>query len=255
VYRFLVSPRWLALAAAVLVLVPVCIRLGFWQLDRYDARRERSARIQANLAAPPRPIAELLPSGGMVRPHDEWRRVEAVGTYDVGHQLLVRNRPYDGRPGFYVLTPLVAPDGSALLVNRGWVPTPTDAANVPRVPAPPGGEVSVLGRLRPPERQRSVGPRDGPGTPAGQVVRIDVPRIAQTLPYALRAGYVELVGEQPAPAAAPRPLEPADPGTGPHLAYAVQWWLFALIVAVGPVFLARREAAERATAGSRPLPS
>jgi len=258
VYRFLLSRRWLALAAVVLLLVPACIRLGFWQLDRYDQRRDRSALIRANASAPPRPVAELAPPGGDVLPENAWRQVNVIGSYDTAHQLVVRNRPLNGSPGFHVLTPLVTAAGSGVIVNRGWVPAPTDGSLSPDVPAPPTGEVTVVGRLRPSEGQLSYGPRDGPGVPAGQVVRIDVPRIAGSLPYAVHAGYVELVEEQPPAGAAPQPLEPPSSGTGPHLAYALNWWLFALIAVIGPVLLARREAADlrteapvRGWAGSR----
>jgi cytochrome oxidase assembly protein ShyY1 len=244
VYRFLLSRRWLGLIAVALLLVPACVRLGFWQLDRYDQRRERSELIKANATAPPRPVAELAPPGGTVRPEDAWRQVQAVGSYDTAHQLVVRNRPMTGSPGFHVLTPLVTPAGLAVLVNRGWVPAPTDGSVSPDVPPPPPGEITVVGRLRPAERQASRGPRDGPGVPSGQVVRIDVPRIAGSLPYPVHAGYVELVAEQPPADPAPQLLDPPDPGTGPHLAYALQWWLFAGFAAIGPLILARREAAD-----------
>jgi cytochrome oxidase assembly protein ShyY1 len=247
VYRFLLGRRWLAAAAVVLLLVPACVRFGFWQLDRYEQRRERSALIRANLAASPRPVAELAPVGGAVRPEHAWRPVQAVGAYDVSRQLVVRHRSYAGRPGFQVLTPLLTAQGVGVLVNRGWVPVArSDGSMTSEVPAPPTGEVKVLGRLRPSEGQPARGPRDGPGVPAGQVIRIDVPRIAGALPYPVHAGYVELVAEQPQAATAPRPLDPPQPSTGPHLAYAVQWWLFGLIVVIGSVVLVRREAAERA---------
>jgi cytochrome oxidase assembly protein ShyY1 len=245
VYRFLLSRRWLAAAAVVLLLVPACVRFGFWQLDRYEQRRERAGLIRANLAAAPRPVADLAPVGGAVRPEDAWRAVRAVGSYDVLRQLVVRHRSYAGRPGFHVLTPFLTPAGAAVLVNRGWVPASTGGAAA-EVPPPAPGEVTVVGRLRPSEGQPSHGPRDGPGVPAGQVVRIDVPRIAAALPYPVHAGYVELVSEQPRAATAPVLLDPPRPSTGPHLAYAVQWWLFGLIVMVGSVVLVRREAAERA---------
>jgi cytochrome oxidase assembly protein ShyY1 len=244
VYRFLLSRRWLGLIAVVLLLVPACIRLGFWQLDRYDQRRERSALIRANVTAPARPVAELAPTGGTVRPEDAWRQVRAVGSYDASHQLAVRNRAFLGNPGFHVLTPLVTPSGPAVLVNRGWVPAPTDGSVSPQLPPPPAGEVTVTGRLRPSEPQASRGPRDGPGVPAGQIVRIDVPRIAGSLPYGVYAGYVELVDERPPASSAPQLLDPPEPGTGPHLAYALQWWLFGVIAVIGPVLLARREAAD-----------
>ena len=47
--------------------------------------------------------------------------MRAEGTYDLGRQLLVRERTVDGVVGFLVLTPLRTTSGVALLVVRGFV--------------------------------------------------------------------------------------------------------------------------------------
>jgi cytochrome oxidase assembly protein ShyY1 len=64
------------------------------------------------------------------------------------------------------------------------------------------------------------------------------------LPYDVYGGYGELVEQQPAAATSPTVLPEPDPGLGPHLAYAFQWWVFAAIALGGVVVLARREARE-----------
>jgi cytochrome oxidase assembly protein ShyY1 len=144
-----------------------------------------------------------------------------------------------------VLTPLLPPDGPALLVNRGWVPIGATARTLPEVPAAPTGQVTVIARLRVSE------PSDHKAAPlSGQVRRIDVPAIAATLPYDVYGGYGELVEQRPAAGSSPTTLPPPDPGLGPHLAYAFQWYVFALIALVGVVVLARREAREAAPAAS-----
>ena len=181
-------------------------------------------------------VDELVAVGEAVPSRYVWRTVSATGRYDVTHQKLVRNRPHQGSTGFHVLTPLVMPDGTAVLVNRGWVQAGRTAAAPDEVPAPPSGEVQVTGRLRAAES----GARRS-GLPPGQVTRIDVPAIAATLPYPVRGGYVEAVSEQPQPAAAPARIEPPELWVGPHLAYGVQWWLFGGIAVAGVVLLFRRE--------------
>jgi cytochrome oxidase assembly protein ShyY1 len=223
----------------LLIVLPGSYLLGRWQLDRYDARREHNAQARANLSAPAADLASVVPVGGPVRDADVWRTVTAPGRYDVAHQQLVRNRPYHGKPGFHVLTPLVAADGTAVLVNRGWVEAGPSAATAPQVPPPPADQVMVTGRLRASASDR--GRRGHGGLPAGQVARIDVPAIAVTLPYPLRGGYVEAVSEKPAAAGAPERIEPPELGVGPHLAYGIQWWIFGVIAVIGVVLLFRRE--------------
>lgn len=240
-YRFLLSPRWLRLIAAALVVAAGCVVLGFWQLDRFDQRRARNDLVHTNVATEPVAPDELLAVGRALPPAEQWRQIEAHGRYDEAHELLVRNRPFEGSTGYYVLTPLVTDDGPALLVNRGWVAVGATARTLPEVPAAPAGEVTVVARVRPSE------PSDeNAGLPRGQVRRIDVPAIAATLPYDVYGGYGELVEQRPAPATSPAALPEPDPGLGAHLAYAFQWWVFAVIALGGVVMLARREARESA---------
>jgi cytochrome oxidase assembly protein ShyY1 len=121
------------------------------------------------------------------------------------------------------------------------------ATDVPRVPAAPTGEVTVVARVRPTEPASTTGT-----PPRGQVTRIDVASIRRDLPYDVYAGYGDLVREQPAPRKAPQLLPPPETSEGPHLAYAVQWFLFACCALAGYVILARREAADRRAALAGP---
>jgi cytochrome oxidase assembly protein ShyY1 len=239
VYRFLLSRRWLGLAAAALVIATGCVLLGLWQLDRMQGRQERNDLIRASSESPPADAASLLAVDEALAPDAVWRRVRVQGRYDEANQLLVRNRPLEGANGYYVLTPLVSAEGPALLVNRGWVPAGEDARGPAAVPAAPDGEVTAVGRMRPSEAG------DGGGSaPQGQVRRIDVAAIAAGLPYDVYGGYAELVSESPPPASAPTPMPEPEPEPGPHLAYAFQWFVFALIAVGGVTVLARREARE-----------
>ena len=77
----------------------------------------------------------------------QWREVSATGRYDESQQVLVRNRTYNGIPGYFVLTPLEVPSGDVVIVNRGFVPLETSGTK-PKVPAAPSGVVAVNGRVR-----------------------------------------------------------------------------------------------------------
>lgn len=258
VYQFLLTRRWVSLMVTMLLVIPACVELGLWQLDRLHKRQDQNGQVHRNSEAEPKPVTELTSVGGSVPKADEWRAVSATGHYDESHQLLVRNRPRDREPGFYVLTPLVIGREPAVLVNRGWVASPRTNDSV-QVPAPPSGDVRITGRLRPTEDQNTRGPKDADDVPAGQVVRIDVPRIAPSLPYPVLAGYVDLATQDPAPPVVsgtflPKPLDVPSRSEALHLSYAAQWFIFALVAPVGFFFLVRREVADRRKAARLPAP-
>ena len=236
----LLRPRWLGLALVAVLVALACVQFGRWQLDRLDSRRAANALVRGNVAAPAVPAEALLRPGQRPAPDDEWRPVTATGRYDPAAQLLVRNRPLEG-PGSYVLVPLLTPDGTALLVNRGWVPRGATASTPTEVPAPPAGEVRVVGRVRVGEQVADDGRLGRADVPEPSVGRLDPLRVAAALPYPAYGGYVELVEEQPAAGAAPRTLPVPRTGEGPHLAYALQWFLFAGFALGGFVLLVRRE--------------
>lgn len=247
VYRFLLTPRWLALHVVVLLVIPAFVFLGRWQFGRFEERSANSERVTANIEAAPVPLERLAAVGRQVREDDRFRKVTVAGTYDVAHTLLVRRRPQDGVNGYYVLTPLVTGAGTAVIVNRGWVPAGATADATPEVPAPSTGQITVTGRLRLSETEESSGIRERSGLPAGQVLLINAGQIGQGLPYRLVGGYVELTEQQPKPAAAPAPVPEPDVGAGGglNLAYGVQWWLFIGIAIGGWILLIRREVAEQ----------
>jgi len=253
-YRFLLTRRWVGLLVVAVLVAIGCGLMGLWQVDRLAERHARNALLARTLDAPPVPPQQLLGVGRGPRPQDEFSRVRAVGRYRESDQLLVRTRLYEGQVGFNVLTPLLTgpePDrGPALLVNRGWVPDGARATDVPDVPAPPSGTVTVTARVRLSEPPSTTGT-----PPRGQVTRIDVPTIARTLNYPVFGGYAELTAEQPRPATAPSLLPAPEPSEGPHLAYAFQWFLFSALALGGYVILARREAADRAAARQERAPA
>jgi cytochrome oxidase assembly protein ShyY1 len=160
-----------------------------------------------------------------------------TGRYDAAHQIVVRLRPRAGRAGAHVLTPLVGADGTALLVDRGFVEQAGAVRTVPDAPDPPSGEVEVVARLRLSEEGRGTG-----GDPAtGAVRHVDVDGIAATLPYPVYGAWGELVRQDPPPEAVPEPPPAPQLDAGPHLGYAYQWFLFAVVAVVGFVLLVRSE--------------
>jgi cytochrome oxidase assembly protein ShyY1 len=253
-YAFLLSPRWLGLGALALALAVVMVGLGQWQLDRYHQRSEINARIDAAATARPTPVEQVLPpaaprGGPPPSAAAGWTRVTVTGEYDAARELLVRNRTVQSRVGFEVLTPLRLPDGSAILVDRGWVPpAPSGLSARPDVPAVPGGQVIAVGLIHLSESHAGRVDRVR-GQP--EVRRIGIPSIARELPYPVYGAYL-LLDEQ-TPAADPRlvPVPAERQNAVQNLGYVIQWWLFAAITLVGFGMLARREGRDRSAPSDR----
>ncbi|MER7171190.1 SURF1 family cytochrome oxidase biogenesis protein [Streptomyces mesophilus] len=243
-YRFLLTRQWVFVTLLALVLIPVMIELGFWQLHRHQARVAQNALIAKSLDAKPVPVEELSSPGETLPRADYWRRVTATGRFDTGHEVVVRRRTNsDDRVGFHVLTPFVLQDGKVVLVNRGWVPTASDQKAFPKVPPPPSGELTVTGRLMASQTTDASGIKDLKGLPDRQVMLISSEQQAQLLNKEVLGGYIELT--HPATDSPEQLPEPDHDSIGNHFAYAIQWWLFTAAVPVGWVFLVRREVRER----------
>lgn len=233
--------RWrpiLGLWLVGILVAGVCIFAGMWQLERLDQRRAFNGQVRANMSAPVQPAQAIIPPGGSLDEALQWRRVSFSGGYDLANQILIRGRYFQGRYGYEVVTPLVG-EKVALLVDRGWVPAGESATDVPDVPNPPVGPVTVVGRLR--AKDTNLGPQGAIiGLPTRAANLIDPAAIAKELPYPVLAGYVELIEQTPTQSS-PQPRPAPELSEGPHLAYAVQWFFFALLALVAPgVFLRTR---------------
>ena len=261
--------RWTAYAAVAMVFAIACAFLSNWQFSRNAERSGQLALVEANYDAQPVALDELIPSGSALVAGDQWRPVVLVGQYLEEERLLVRNRAHGGAAAFEVLVPFRLEDGRVLIVDRGWLP-PGEEQRVPdAIPAAPEREVTVIARVRPGEQL----PSSGRSADDGQVPTINLPLIADVLEPATgdaleRSAYGIMASEDPAPPARPTALESPSEDPGPHLSYAIQWILFAIM---GFVFIAyvirselrhrredREEELERAARGmpaaSDPLP-
>ncbi|MGW0736152.1 SURF1 family cytochrome oxidase biogenesis protein [Streptomyces sp. NPDC002851] len=252
-YRFLLSRQWVLVTLLALVLIPVMVELGFWQQHRHEHRVAQNELIADNLDAKPVPVEDLTSPGHTVPRADLWRRVTATGAYDTEHEVVVRRRTNaDDQVGYHVLTPLVLDSGRTLLVNRGWVPAGSDQQAYPKVPAPPKGQVTVTGRLMADETTDASGIKDLKGLPPRQTMLINSEQQAKDLGRPVLGGYVELTAPEPKGSTPELIGAPDHDSIGPHMAYAVQWWLFAAGVPVGWWILVRREARDRAHAAAEP---
>jgi len=206
---------------AALAIAALCARLGVWQLDRLAQRRARNVEIAARLAKPPLPVGR-----GTAPDSVRQRRVVARGVYDFARERVWPLRSFDGSPGVALVTPLRLADGSAVLVDRGWVPSP-DAYHVDEAlyREPDSATVEGLGVVPP---ARSQGRGD-----------VDPAAWRDSMPYALLPFILQQTGTS-ARRGLPRRWPPPSLDDGPHLSYAIQWFSFALIIVVGTGALLRQ---------------
>ena len=104
----------------VLVLLPLMVFLGFWQLSRGQEKQALLQSYAERRAAQPISVAQLAAVADPA-----FRRVQLRGEFDAGHSVLLDNRMRDGKAGVELLQPFHdQASGQWLLLNRGWLPWP-----------------------------------------------------------------------------------------------------------------------------------
>ncbi len=237
--KFLLSRRWIIFLLVVGLLSWLAWILGQWQFHRLDERHERNAIIERNIEAPATAVEDLLRTDRGPSDELQWRTVTATGTYDVANTVIVRYRTRDGAPGVDVVVPLVTSDGTALVVDRGWLATENRGARPEDVPAPPTGVVTVTAWVR----QDAAG--DSTHVSDHSTRSINSQEIAAATGLTTYRGFADLKSENPAPDTALEPVELPDQSDGPHFFYGLQWWFFGLLAVVGFVWMAYDEWRER----------
>lgn len=224
----------------VAVLGTVFVSMGDWQLRRLAQRKASNNVVRTNVAKPVAPFDAIFtaPIGKAM----EWRPVRVTGTFDASHQDVVRYRDNNGATGYEVVVPLHATNGKTVLIDRGFVPVDKGTAIPTTAAAPPGGQITVVGRVR-----RSEAGRLNAITPVnGQMRLINAYAIATTLPYPVVDGYIDVLQQTPATGVNTFKIKALpELDDGPHFWYAVQWFMFTGIGLAGIVVFIRGDLRER----------
>jgi cytochrome oxidase assembly protein ShyY1 len=218
-------PGWLP-SLCVLLMLPLLVGLGFWQLARGEEKRALLASQEARRQTAPLTLDALQTTSDPA-----FRRIHLYGTFDAAHSLLLDNRVRRGQVGVEVLQPFLdQTSGRWVLVNRGWLPWP-DRRVAPRFATP-----SIPLRL-------IAWVYVSPGEPfvlAGEHDR-DWPRLISRVEPATvwqqlgRDGVPLELRLEPGPAALAVDWPLVGMGPEKHLGYAVQW--FALAAALLALFI------------------
>lgn len=225
-----------------MVFLVLFVNLGFWQLRRADEKVRLLAQDAARRSQPPVSLALVPTEPG----NADGLPVVLHGRYDETHEFLLDNRVVKGRVGFEVLLPFHDQStGKAVLVNRGFVPMGRTRAEAPRIPPLVPGSDTATGSVHVISQPEAL-PATGDVTslaPGLQIVESASPALAaRELGEAVNPYIVRL--SQDDPNGLPRywPVTVMMPSR--HRAYAVQWFLMAIAVAIAwSAFSFRRHSA------------
>lgn len=234
----LFSRRWLSGTLLVLFAMGLFARLGIWQLDRLDQRRAQNALLRAALDAPPLDLAQPLPG---LPDALENRLAIVTGHYDFAEERLVLLQTWEGRTGVQLVTPLLIEgmggEATAVLVNRGWVPQAEYEAGTLADYQTATNVIEVSGYLA----LSQPGREDTLTAAPLEVYRIDISAIEAALPYKLLPiVLVEAPGEAVEVEPPFRAQREVDLSEGPHLSYAWQWFIFAVMTGGLYLYFVRR---------------
>jgi surfeit locus 1 family protein len=229
--RTFFNRRWWWATLLVIILVAIFIRLGFWQLSRRQERLAANAAYIAQISQSPVP----LDSSYLAADPEELnnRAATAQGRYDHEQQILLTQQFWLGRPGAHLLTPLVFADGqTAVLVDRGWIPAvEAEQEDLSQFDEP--GPQSIEGIV---QRSQLL--------PGGRTIevdeaqlrwyRVEIGAIQKQMSYRLLPFYLAQAPPEGVQEELPyRITVDYDLSEGPHLGYAIQWFLFATVLVIG----------------------
>lgn len=242
VFTKLFSRRWWLATILVVVGMGVLVRLGFWQLDRLEQRRDFNNYVFERWTQEPFPVTSETLSGDLdaITGELDYRRVQATGEYDYENQIVLKNQIRDNRSqGVNLLTPLVLEDGKAILIARGWVPydqgTPENWGQFDESSAEP-----IVGLLQESQTLPNGNAVTVPDTPQVGWFYVSIPAIQAQMPYELLPMFIlQLPEADRLSSELPFREEPIRLDEGSHLSYSIQWFMFALIFGFGYISYVR----------------
>ena len=223
------------------VAVIVMVVMGFWQLDRLDTKKKLNQEVEDRAASALASLEEIVDHTApwSIGESVKFRRATAEGEYQDEDSVLVRNRSLNGLPGYWLLTPLLINQESAVVVNRGWLPMSAEGFSPKQV-----GEVSISGLIQETRGASGLQRSDPSGEVLQTLARVDLERYQEQLDYKIFPIYIQLEFQDPDNKDQSIPFKLAIPtfDEGPHLNYAIQWFSFAAVFSIGyPIVLWRNK--------------
>lgn len=228
------NPISLLQSFVALLLIAACLFAAQWQFSRGSNQSANNKIIAANLDLPSLNIQDIENLDPVA---NQWRKITLQGKFSMSNQELVRNRYYEGKFGFEVLTLFTTTNGQNFWVDRGWVAAGPNAATPPDVEQVTSESIEITARIRSENLSRQL---QGSFF-VTRAISEKPESIAKLQGIDANEYYLDLLGS---PDGQVRPLteiELPELSNGPHYAYGIQWLAFALLALTGR-FLIFREA-------------
>ena len=226
------NPLSLLQSFVALALVAGCLFAAQWQFARGSHQSETNRIIAANLDLP-NLSAEDLTNLDPVR--NQWRKITLSGKFSQDHQELVRNRYFEGKFGFEVLTLFTTNIGENFWVDRGWVAAGPNASTPPEVEAISNRSLEITARIRSENLSRQL-----QGSFFVTRATNEKPEsIAKLQGIDANAYYLDLLGSPDGVVKPLTEIQLPELSNGPHYAYGIQWLAFAVLALIGRFLIFR----------------
>lgn len=219
--------NWKVACVITLSLI-VLTRLGFWQLDRSEQKRQMQTELNQRKSAIPKPVESLAMQNQQSLNH---QRVQLTGSYLNDKSIYISNKPYQGRPGYEVITPFkLNSSNQIILVSRGWVALQYQQDQLPAIDLI-SGEQNLLGAIHlPSAKSFFLAQKAQGGDWPIRLHHFDIKTITELLQTPVTPYVVRLEPDNPGI------LQPFWPATNfnssQSTAYAIQWFMMALALLV-----------------------
>ncbi len=207
---------------AVVLLVPLFVSLGFWQLQRAEEKKALQALFAQRAAAPAVALGSVWSE---TEDQLAYLPVTISGQFLSGRNFLLDNQMNRSRYGFHLLSPLQLDDGRLVLINRGWLPGDPARRSLPEI-EPVAGRVTLAATVYVPPGEPYQLADTGVEQQWPRVIQIvDTKELAQALPGELFPYTLRIAPEAPEALAADWPVVNVSPAK--HQGYALQWFTMA----------------------------
>ena len=228
------NPISLLQSFVALLLIAACLFAAQWQFSRGSNQSANNKIIAANLDRPSLNIQDIENLDPVA---NQWRKITLQGKFSQTNQELVRNRYYEGKFGFEVLTLFTTTNGESFWVDRGWVAAGPNAATPPDVEQVTGESVEISARIRSENLSRQL---QGSFF-VTRATSVKPKSIAKLQGIDANEYYLDLLGSSDGQVKPLTKIELPELSNGPHYAYGIQWLAFGLLALIGR-FLIFREA-------------
>jgi surfeit locus 1 family protein len=228
-YRF----NW-KISLFTVLLLPVLIRLGFWQLEREQEKLALQNQYELRQDAEAVRLAALNSDDDL-----QYMPVVMSGNYDNAHNFLLDNKIFEGKAGFEVLTPFYTEHGEIVIINRGWIAQNAYRGILPQVEEI-AGQIELRGAVYIPLGEQFMLGEDRPEQSWPRIIQsLDMPYMAEVLDQTDLFPYtVRLDALSPGVYVRNWPLVSTTPEK--HRGYAIQWFTMASVLILLYIFVSTR---------------